>query len=345
MSKENETTPELASAQASAPPSSNDSKITYISMPLLSLSADRELPGNLYLCLSHRLVKYRNKADKLSADAFNKMVYSHVKTVFVEETDRDAYRQWIEANAKEDEVVPEKVGNKKEAGPIIEAVGLQRRAMMDIFESPKDDRTVKAAIGTSKQMVSEMLRKPFAVNNIQALQKYSKGAVDHSVNVSILSVFLGLRLGYSHQVILENLALGGLFHDIGKSMVQSTGSDSDFSMSGEDDPAMQQHPKLAADFLDQKRDFPNEVRMIVAQHHEFLDGTGYPAKLRGLAIYDLARIVTIANIYDNLISTSLGETMKDKAAEAIGALERDYEGKLDPKKLEKVVKVLRYSFL
>ncbi len=316
-----------------------DPKLVFVTLPLLDLSAERNFPGNVYLCLHHKMIRYRNKGDNLDLAAFNKLVYNHVRYVFIEEQDRAVFKSWV-ADAEASDAT-ELSTAPPEAKEIVEAVQSQRRAMMDIFESPKDDKAVKQAVEVSKKLVTEFLRKPFAVNNISALQKHSKGCVDHSVNVSVLSVFLGLRMGYTHQIILENLALGGLFHDIGKMLVESK----DDSMLGDDDPAMQQHPKLGAELLDKSREIANEVRMIVAQHHENLDGSGYPSKLKGLAVYDLARLVGIANVYDNLISKSNAATLKECQIEAVDRIEADYADKLDAKKLEKVVKILRYSFL
>ena len=319
--------------------SKRDPKLVFVTLPMLDLSAESAFPGNVYLCLHHKMIRYRNKGDSLDLAAFNKLIYNHVRYVFIEDADRAVFKAWVATNEKSD--ATELSTAPPEAREIVEAVQTQRRAMMDIFESPKDDKAVKEAVEVSKKLVTEFLRKPFAVNNISALQKHSKGAVDHSVNVSVLSVFLGLRMGYTHQIILENLALGGLFHDIGKLLVETK----DDAMTNEDDPAMQQHPKLGMELLDKSREIANEVRMIVGQHHEFLDGSGYPSKLRGLAIYDLARLVAIANVYDNLISSSQAPTLKECQIEAVDKLESDFADRLDTKKLEKVVKILRYSFL
>lgn len=313
----------------------------FLSWPVLQLSAERPLPGPLYLCLRHKLVRWRDRADSLDGEQYNKLVFNRVKYVFIDEADKPAFESWSSANVSEDASTVLGAENP-EAKPIVEATHEQRRAMMDIFESPKDDKAVKAAIDTSKKVVTEFLKKPFAVNNIQAIQKYAKGALDHSVNVSVLSVFLGLRMGYSHQIILENLALGGLFHDVGKVLVEKKGD----ALMSDEDPAMQQHPKLGKEMLEKSKEkISNEVKMIVAQHHELLDGTGFPAKLKGLAVYDLARLVAISNTYDNLVSKSKLATLKERATEALDQLEKNYEGKLDPKKLEKAVKILRYSIL
>ena len=64
--------------------SPSESPFKYTSLPLLSLSADRPFPGNIYLCLQHKMVRYRNEGDQLDAAAFNKLVYNHVKLVFIE---------------------------------------------------------------------------------------------------------------------------------------------------------------------------------------------------------------------------------------------------------------------
>lgn len=315
--------------------------VRYISFSLLDLTSDRELPGNLYLCIHHKMIRYKNKGDALDAASFNKLIYNQIKIIFIEETDRKAFDDWTD-NQEENKQIESVKKENPDVAEIVEAKQQQRRAIMDIFNGPRDDRQVKAAIDTSKRLVTEFLKKPFAINNIQSIQSYSKGCLDHSVNVSVLSVFLGIRLGYTHQLILENLALGGLFHDIGKVLIDRK---DDGAMSEHDEELMKQHPKLGAELIEKKKEVPNEVRMIVAQHHEFLDGSGYPNKLKGLAIYDLARLVVIANIYDELISDSKAENMKERTQDALAQLEKNYEGKLDPKKLEKIIKILRYSFV
>ncbi|MBI2606063.1 MAG: HD domain-containing protein [Deltaproteobacteria bacterium] len=317
-------------------------KVTYVSLNLMDLSAEKPFPGPLYLYIGHKLVRYRNKDDALDSDGLDKLLFNHLRYVFIEDGDRAAFEKWVIANdaAAKSETA---AGATPEAKEIVESVEAQRRAMLDIFSSARGEPQVKHAIETSKRLVHEFLKKPFAVNNLQALQRYSKGAVDHSVNVSALSVFLGLRLGYSHQLILENLAMGGLFHDIGKMLVERKGD----AMMSDDDPAMQEHPHLGKMLLEKLKDkISNEVLMIVAQHHEYLDGSGFPAQIRGLAVYDLARIVTIANVYDNLVSKSTGKTMRERQEGAMAKLESSaYEGKLDPKKLEKSIKILKYSLI
>lgn len=120
----------------------------------------------------------------------------------------------------------------------------------------------------------------------------------HSLNVAVLAMLLGRELGLPAEA-LQLLGLGGLFHDIGKLKIPHK------VLMRADDPS-----KAEAEFLQrhcqygvgigQKAQLPPEVIRIIAQHHEAMDGSGYPAKLQGDQIYSLARIVAVVNVYDNL---------------------------------------------
>ncbi len=311
----------------------------FLSWPAARLVTGQALPGDLFLCIRHRMIKYKHRGDSLSAEDFDKLLFNRVRFVFIEEPLKGQFLSWAKKSDEQADA-REMASVEAEAKPIAQAVQEARRVALDLFASGGSDEPSKQAVAMAKKMVTEFLKKPFVINNISQLQRYGRGVVDHSVNVSVLSVFLGLRLGYSSQVILEHLALGGLFHDIGKTLIKNN----DDKFLEKDDPSFQQHPLVGKQALEANKDVlrevSNEVRMIVAQHHECLDGTGYPNKLRGLAIYDLARLVAIANEYDNLVSECEG-SMNERAKEALTYLERDFEGKLDPKKLEKSIKAIR----
>ncbi len=317
-------------------------RISYVTIPVADLSAGKKLPAPIYIFLNQRMVKYRNKDDLLDAALLNKLILNQVTFVFIEDTHKTDFEKWIEASNQTEVVVDEPI--PADANDIVIALADERRAVMDLFTVAKDEPQVRIALDTSKKIVTEFLKKPYVINNISTLQKYSKGTVDHSVNVSLLSVFLGMRMGYTHQLILENLAVGGLFHDIGKGLMKKTND----LLKDDDEKELRKHPAVGAAHLVKMKEslkdkISNEVIMIVAQHHEYMDGSGYPDALKGTQIYDLSRIVTIANTYDELISESTKEKLRDRCFEAIDKLEKNFEGKLEPRKLEKAVKILKYS--
>jgi HD-GYP domain-containing protein (c-di-GMP phosphodiesterase class II) len=103
---------------------------------------------------------------------------------------------------------------------------------------------------------------------------------------------------------------------------------------------MLQHAELGVKMLEAMPGVPSEVKMIVGQHHELFDGSGYPKKLRGAAIYDLARIVGLANVFDRMVAEEVGP-LPDRQKNAVKKLDQVLHRKFEPQKLEKAVKILK----
>jgi hypothetical protein len=124
---------------------------------------------------------------------------------------------------------------------------------------------------------------------------------EHTRRVALRAVQVGEELGLS-PIRLRALATGALVHDIGKlavpdSVLKKPGplTDAEFSL-------IRRHPqsgdKLLADL-----GFGNDVRQLVRDHHERLDGSGYPHGATGSAISLDVRILAVCDVYDALIST------------------------------------------
>ena len=123
----------------------------------------------------------------------------------------------------------------------------------------------------------------------------------HSVNVAILSSLLGVLLKLSREEQLK-LTLGGLLHDIGKVTVPYEILTKAGHLSDDEWSVMQGHPEAGRQRL--KKMFPNDTLLstIALQHHEHIDGSGYPNHLKGEQIHRYGRIVAIADVYDALTS-------------------------------------------
>lgn len=128
----------------------------------------------------------------------------------------------------------------------------------------------------------------------------AEGLSSHALNVCILSTVIGRELGLAPSE-LQALGLGALFHDIGKRLLpmkvnfQATG----ITMAT-DSVSLILHPAKGMELLEGFPDFPEAGRKIIFQHHERLDGSGYPSGLKEDAISQLAQIVMVADEYDEL---------------------------------------------
>ncbi len=126
----------------------------------------------------------------------------------------------------------------------------------------------------------------------------TENAYFHSLNTAVLSLMIGTQCGFDeHQ--LKELALGALFHDIGKTRIPKNILNKTSPLKGHELKLYELHPAYGVDLLSKIYMLPG-VMQIVYQHHEAVNGSGYPKKLKKEEISKASRIVSIANVYDNL---------------------------------------------
>lgn len=136
--------------------------------------------------------------------------------------------------------------------------------------------------------------------DIKSMDNYTYA---HCVNVAIISIILGISLNLPKQQ-LTHLCFGALIHDIGKAFIPHEILQKPGKLTPEEFEIIKNHPKYGYDFLNKNynSNLSSHVKMIVLQHHERFDGKGYPDGVLGPNISYLARIVTIADVYDALTS-------------------------------------------
>ncbi len=132
---------------------------------------------------------------------------------------------------------------------------------------------------------------------IEARDPYTAG---HNQRVGDLARLIGYHLGLDDKR-LEGLRIGGYLHDVGKVLVDEEILNFPGQLSDAQRDEVQQHCQFGHDIL---RGVPFDwpITQIIYQHHERLDGSGYPQGLRGDEIMLEARIVAIADVFDALTS-------------------------------------------
>jgi HD-GYP domain-containing protein (c-di-GMP phosphodiesterase class II) len=123
----------------------------------------------------------------------------------------------------------------------------------------------------------------------------------HTRRVALLAVRVGEQLGLSASR-LRTLAIGGLVHDIGKLAVPDAILKKPAALDDEEYGVVQGHPEWGTKLLNELGGFSQAVRQLVRDHHERLDGAGYPRGLKAEEIDLDTRILTVCDVYDALIS-------------------------------------------
>ncbi|ASS76311.1 hypothetical protein CIG75_16065 [Tumebacillus algifaecis] len=123
----------------------------------------------------------------------------------------------------------------------------------------------------------------------------------HSVNVGIYSAALGMAMGLKRDQLID-LGIGAILHDIGKTMIPMEILLKPSKLTDEEYELMKQHTVFGYEILKEHDDIPLISAHCALQHHERLDGSGYPRALEGDRIHLYGQIVGIADVYDALTS-------------------------------------------
>lgn len=150
---------------------------------------------------------------------------------------------------------------------------------------------------------SENYKSPY-LSTVQILRNIveykDRYTIGHSFRVSKYAVLIGRKLKLSKEE-LNILKIGSMFHDIGKISVPNSILLKSEKLTDKEYYQIKQHPLTGAHILYPTTLYKKMIP-IVKFHHERFDGTGYPARLKGVDIPLLVRIVTIADTFDAMTS-------------------------------------------
>lgn len=134
-------------------------------------------------------------------------------------------------------------------------------------------------------------------NTIDAKDSYTNG---HSTRVAKYSVMIAKKMGYEGEK-LELLEYSALLHDIGKIGIPNEIINKPSRLTDEEYEVIKTHPGIGGKILQEISEIP-DIAIGAYYHHERFDGRGYPDKLVGMDIPEIARIIGVADAYDAMTS-------------------------------------------
>jgi putative nucleotidyltransferase with HDIG domain len=162
--------------------------------------------------------------------------------------------------------------------------------------------SIQTVVHTVEEMVEEILENNDVSLRICQLKKHSYNTYVHSVNVSVLMAAFAASLGYSKDKIIE-ISIGGMLHDIGKVKVPEHLLRKNAAYTMHELEQIKKHPVSGVEILKKMSlKVPDTTYNIILQHHERYNGSGYPQRLKGKQIDEMAQICAIADVYDTLTS-------------------------------------------
>lgn len=156
----------------------------------------------------------------------------------------------------------------------------------------------------ANEIIEELLSKNDVLINVVDIKSLDSYTYQHSVNVAILSLIIGIEMKLL-KTDLFTLCMGALLHDTGKMMVPKEILLKYDKLTSEEFEIMKEHPKMGYDYLKTSYQISPQARMIVLQHHQWVNGKGYPSVEDGGSMTKLSKIVSVADVYDAITSDRL----------------------------------------
>lgn len=248
---------------------------------------------------------YIYEASILPTKKIQKLAMSSVLESFTPQVKKTESPLLVKRTVLESPVV--KIPKKEDIIPNI--VRIQTTKMViNLFKNPKTV-TFKQIANNVSIVIDEILKTEKTVVPINNLRTYDNYTYEHCVNVCVLGVTMGKMLGYNKEQ-LRVLGIGLLLHDFGKTSIPLEILNKPGKLTDEEFKIIKTHPEQGLKKLNDLYTLEPQSKQIVLQHHERVNGRGYPQGLKENEIHDYAKITAIADVYDAVTSDRIYNMIK-----------------------------------
>lgn len=265
----------------------------YFVTPLDSIPLDVPLPFPIHVKVADKYVKFREVNDALSTERVLSLGQK-VDAVFIQNGAWISFLDYLESICDISVADPETAA--KNIHNLLVAYG-QHLEQMQVL----DQKTVNKLRKLGYRLADLCIAHPEVQGKL--LKRYRETSVyfsSHSANVAVYSIAIARKLKFTESQI-RDLSFACLVHNIGNSLVPPAVMYKKEKFNEEEWQMVKGHAEKGAQLLEYMN-APSEVVATVRQHHEHVDGRGYPNGLKGEEIHPFARICSIADVYDALIS-------------------------------------------
>lgn len=147
------------------------------------------------------------------------------------------------------------------------------------------------------EITESVMRNEYAITILTRIRQQSNYQWEHAINTAVLICGFGLYLGMNKDA-LKKVTLGALFHDIGTARVPTAILDKPSALTPNEMSVMQKHINWGIDMGKRDKLLNSVIIDMMVNHHERLDGTGYPRGVDKSQLSKLARIIAIVDVYD-----------------------------------------------
>ncbi len=261
-----------------------------------ALQAHREHGFDLYLRPSgdRSAVLYCGKRVALTSASLDQLREQGVHTLYFPSDEAPAYREHVRAHILPDATIA-----------VSERFCLLRDATRPLFSPALADRDVDRLVLLSDEFGQDLvalLRECHDLrSDVFAVMSHERSMFTHLLNVGTMGALLAQRCGIAEESEWPGMVQGALLHDLGKLFLPTAMFHRGVRPGQEQQCSVRRHPTLGFENLCLRPEVGWGQLMMVYQHHERCDGSGYPCRLLGDDIHPWARLCAVADVYAALM--------------------------------------------
>lgn len=286
----------MAGPKRSMPGVIVDGETSYFPVHVASLRIDSVIGFDLYFRPGpdQPMVLYAERHIPFTEEKRARLATGHVSVLYIDSLQEDHYHRYLERNLPQilaDPAIP--VQDKTDI-----LYSSAQGAVKEILENPENP----AAFQRSQEIVTDTVHFIFneqtAFHEFVRATSYDYFTYTHSVNVCVFGLALAIRAGFTEPEFLHDFGNGLLMHDIGKCRVDPRILNAPGKLTNDQWVKLKQHPIYGQEILSRTGHGGPVALEVVRHHHERLDGTGYPDRLRGQELSPWVRMACIVDVFD-----------------------------------------------
>ncbi len=209
----------------------------------------------------------------------------------------------------------------------------------NLFENPESMENIKNAKVIVSDMVDTIIEDDFVASSFVSILSSDYYTYTHSLNVSVYALCVGKHMGMERK-LLEELGISALLHDLGKIKIDPEIINKNGKLTEKEFREVQNHPFYGW-LLAKKLGITNKSILAgIRNHHEKIDGTGYPDKLFNEDIHIFAKIIGVCDVFDALTTK---RTYKDSKStfDTLIVMKKEMSNHLDNNVINHFLQILK----
>jgi HD-GYP domain-containing protein (c-di-GMP phosphodiesterase class II) len=303
----------------------------YVAVQVASIPAAHDFDRSVYLQnpTTREFRLYRDAGAELKQADLARLIEAGITTVYLDAGDYSGFQEQLRTSL-DSIVADESLPVSQRFSAVNEVV---RGVLRESFRRGNVERTVNETSELAEHVVDLVCRDDQILAELNCVLHFDYSTFTHSANVAYYTLMLASALGHTDRTQLRKMGTGALLHDIGKLGIPEKILLKPGRLTTEERNVLRGHPAQGLITLREQEQLDFAQLMMVYQHHERIDGTGYPVRLEGNEIHEWARICAVADVFEALTSNRPYRRPLS-AADALDVIEES-EGKgLEPEFLQ-----------